>query len=173
MKNILKFALIAALLCVGLSSAVSAQKFGYVNSGEVIMSMSEYKDVETNIAKLEQEHYEQLDLIRVEFNTKYEEYNKNLATYSDAVRQMKEKELNDINSRFDEYRQIANEDLQKAEAEMMLPIYEKARNAINKVGVDNGFTIIFDLSTGSIAYLDEKTTVDVTPLVKKELGIAG
>ena len=35
----------------------------------------------------------------------------------------------------------------------------------------DGFLVVFDTSTGSLAYFDEATLTDVAPAVKKELGI--
>lgn len=171
MKTILKITLIAALLCVGCSTAASAQKFGYVNTDDIIMSMPEIQEVDANLSKLRNDHVEQLELLSVEFNNKYEEFNKNATTYTDAIKQIKSKELQEINNRIQEYEQIAYEDLQKAQSDMLAPIYEKARNAIEKVGIDNGFTMIFDLASGALTYADKNNTTDVTSLVKRELGI--
>jgi len=52
----------------------------------------------------------------------------------------------------------------------MKPVIEKADSAIKKVAKANGFTYIFDTSTGVILYFSEQS-VDIGPLVKKELGI--
>ena len=51
----------------------------------------------------------------------------------------------------------------------MTPIIEKAQNAIKAVSKAGAFTAIFE--TGSLVYFDEATLTDITPLVKKELGI--
>jgi hypothetical protein len=50
------------------------------------------------------------------------------------------------------------------------PVNQRIREAIERVGKKNGFTFIFDLGSGSIVYKADNAT-DVTPLVKKELGI--
>ncbi len=54
---------------------------------------------------------------------------------------------------------------------LMSPVIEKAQNAITKVAKENGLTYVFDLSAGSLIYYDDKGSVDLLPLVKKELGI--
>ena len=46
----------------------------------------------------------------------------------------------------------------------------KAQNAIEAVAKANGFTYIFDISAGGIVYFSDNS-IDVLPLVKKELGI--
>ena len=39
------------------------------------------------------------------------------------------------------------------------------------VSAANAYTVVFDTSTGSLAYFDEATLTDIAPQVKKELGI--
>ena len=53
----------------------------------------------------------------------------------------------------------------------LLPIIEKAQEAVNKVAADNGFTYILDASASKavVVYLDGGD--DIMPLVKAELGI--
>lgn len=46
----------------------------------------------------------------------------------------------------------------------------KATNAIKEVAKENGFTYIFDMSSGAILFASE-TSEDILPLVKKKLGI--
>ena len=55
--------------------------------------------------------------------------------------------------------------------ELLAPIIDKAKSAIDKVAAAGGFLVVFDTSTGSLAYFDEATLTDVAPAVKKELGI--
>jgi len=52
----------------------------------------------------------------------------------------------------------------------MKPIVDKANAAISKVAKANGFVYVFDVSTGAVAYFSDQS-IDVLPLVKKELGI--
>ena len=60
--------------------------------------------------------------------------------------------------------------LQQKEAELFQPVMEKAQAAIEKVAKANGFTYVFDLGAGGLLYFSEQS-VDILPLVKKELGI--
>ena len=84
---------------------------------------------------------------------------------------MKEKELNDMQTRTREFQERAQQDYQKKQNELLAPIIDKAKSAIDKVAAAGGFLVVFDTSTGSLAYFDEATLTDVAPVVKKELGI--
>ena len=146
-----------------------AQKFGRINSQEVMIAMPETTEMQTKLQAVAKDWEENLETINVEFNNKLQEFQKNLNTLSDAARQIKEKELNDLRQRGAEMQQMAQQDLAKQEQELMTPIIEKAQNAIKAVSKAGGYTAIFE--TGSLVYFDEATLTDITPLVKKELGI--
>ena len=125
----------------------------------------------TNLVQTAKELQDQVESINVEFNNKLQEYQKNYNTLSESVRQLKEKELSELQQRREEYSQVAQQDYQKRQNELLAPIIEKARAAIDKVAKANGFTAVFDISTGAIAYFDEATLTDLAPQVKTELGI--
>lgn len=167
MKKVLKLTLAVALVLS--STSLFAQKFGRINSQEVILAMPETQAMQTSLQAVQKDWEENLEAINVEFNNKLQEFQKNLNTMSDAVRQIKEKELNDLRTRGNELQQMAQQDMAKKEQELMTPIVEKAQNAIQAVSKAGAFTAIFE--TGSLIYFDEATLTDITPLVKKELGI--
>lgn len=167
MKNVLKLTLAVALMMS--CTTLFAQKFGRINSQEVMLAMPETTEMQNKLQAVAKDWEENLELINVEFNNKLQEFQKNLNTMSDAARQIKEKDLNDLRQRGSEMQQMAQQDLARQEQELMTPIIEKAQNAIKTVSKNGGFTAIFE--TGSLVYFDETGLIDITPLVKKELGI--
>lgn len=167
MKNALKLTLALAMMLS--CTTLFAQKFGRISSQEVMLAMPETTEMQTKLQAVAKDWEENLETINVEFNNKLQDFQKNLNTLSDAARQIKEKELNDLRQRGTEMQQMAQQDLAKQEQDLMTPIIEKAQNAIKAVSKANGFTAIFE--TGSLVYFDEATLMDITPLVKKELGI--
>lgn len=169
MKKAIKLTL-AVVLVLG-STSLFAQKFGRVNTQEIIMSMPETKEMQTNMETYAKELQDNLESLSVEFNNKYTEFQKNYETLSEAVRQLKGKELQELQNRRDEFQQVAQQEYQKKQNELLAPIIEKAKEAIDKVGKADGFLFVFDTSTGSLAYFDETALTDIAPSVKKELGI--
>lgn len=170
MKRLTKLALVAVLV-LACSSTVYAQKFGYINSQELIGAMPERDSVQVKLERLQEELSSQLETIQVEFNNKYLEYQKNLATYSESVRQLKEKELQDLQTRHDEFNQIAQRDFTNTQTALMTPVINRAQEAIDKVSKANGFTLVFDSAAGGLLYQNESTVINLLPLVKTELGI--
>lgn len=135
------------------------------------MAMPETKEMQTNMDAYGKDLQDNLETITVEFNQKLADYQKNYETLSDAVRQLREKELQELRNRSQEFEQIAQQDFQKKQQELLAPIIEKAKNAIDKVSSENGYLAVFDISTGSLAYYNEANLTDIAPLVRKELGI--
>lgn len=170
MKNVLKLTL-AVMMTLGATS-LFAQKFGRINTQELIMLMPETKEMQTNMEAFAKEIQDNLETIRVEFNTKLADYQKNYETLSDSVKQLKEKELQELQNRSSEFEQVAQQDYQKKQNELLAPIVSKAKEAIDKVSKAGGYLAVFDISTGSLAYFDEAALTDIAPEVRRELGIS-
>ncbi len=174
MKKFLKLTLAVALMVS--ATAVNAQKFGRVDLAAIVTNMTEFKEAQTNLEAYGKDLQDQLEQIQVEFNKLYADYEKNVTTYSDSVRQLKERELTELQQRFQDFQQIAQQDMQKKEAEIMNPIYEKANEAIKKIAVAGGYVAIFSTTgdqpaAAGLAYFDPAQLVDITPAVKAELNI--
>jgi outer membrane protein len=167
MKRVLKLTL--AVACVMFSTSLFAQKIGRINSQDVVVSMAEFKEAQTQVEALAKDLQAQAETIQVEMNNKVQEYQKGAETMTDAVRQLKEKELNDLNTRLQEFNQVAQQELQKKEQELMEPIIKKANEAISEVAKAGGYTVIME--SGSMVYFDEANVKDISPEVKAKLGI--
>jgi len=167
MKKAIKLTL-AVVLVMGATS-LFAQKFGRINTQEIIMAMPETKTMQENMDTFAKELSDNIETMNVEFNTKLQDFQKNYNTFSDAIKEVKEKELNDMQTRTREFQERAQQDYQKKQNELLAPIIDKAKSAIDKVAAAGGFLVVFDTSTGSLAYFDEATLTDVAPAVKKEL----
>ena len=169
MKKAIKLTL-AVVLVMGATS-LFAQKFGRINTQEIIMAMPETKTMQENMDTFAKELSDNIETMNVEFNTKLQDFQKYYITFSDAIKEVKEKELNDMQTRTREFQERAQQDYQKKQNELLAPIIDKAKSAIDKVAAAGGVLVVFDTSTGSLAYFDEATLTDVAPAVKKELGI--
>lgn len=152
-------------------STVSAQKFARIDVQEIVMAMPEFEEAQKNLEAFGKDLNEQMEQIQVEFNNKLADFQKNQATMAASVKQMRQQELEQLQQRFSEFQQIAQQDFQKKQAELIEPVQKKAQEAVNKVAKANGYIVVFDVSVPSLAYIDEAQTTDIAPLVKKELGI--
>ena len=131
--------------------------------------MKETHDAYTQLEAYAKDLQAQAETIQVEFNNKYQEFQKGYDTMSDAVKQLKEKELTDLNTRIQEFQQVAQQDLQNKENELLAPIYEKVKTTIDEVAKAGGYTLI--LPGGALIYVDPAQVKDIASEVKAKLGI--
>jgi outer membrane protein len=52
---------------------------------------------------------------------------------------------------------------------LLQPLLDKAKNAINAVARENGYTYIFDVGTGAVLFYEKGD--NILPLVKAKLGL--
>jgi outer membrane protein len=168
MKNIMK--IIAALLLIITASGVSAQKFAHINSQELLAAMPESDSAQAMIEKLAANYESQLEEMQVELNKKYDDYLNNRDSYTDLIRQTKESEISDLQSRIQQFETIATQEIQTKRTELLRPILDKANGAIKNVAETNNFIYVFDISQGNPIYYSDQS-VDILPLVKEKLGL--
>ncbi len=167
MKNILKLTL--TVVCVMFTSSLFAQKIGYINTDPIVANMAETKDAMAKIEAFAKDLSAQVETLQVELNTKFQEYQKNSATMTDSVKQLKEKELDDISARIEQFQQVAQQDIQNEQAKQMAPIFEKVKNTINEVAKAGGYSVI--LPGNALIYADEATVKDISKDVAAKLGV--
>lgn len=163
MKNII---LIAATL---LSTTLFGQKFGHINSNELLLAMPQRAAVESDIKKYAQDLESQLATMTKEYQAKVQTYQSQEATMTDAIKQDKIKEITNLEERIGEFQQSAQKDLQTREETLLKPIIDKAKKAIEDVAKENNFTYIFDSGVGVLLY--QKDSDNIMPMVKKKLGL--
>lgn len=160
MKRLLILSVAVLISVAGFSQKM---KFGHVNTTSVFESMPERETAKNEIEKFARQLEEQLQMLNVELEEKYNNYLENAESLAPSVRQNKEKELADLQQRIQNFQASAQSDLQLKEQELIEPIYDKIQKAINEVGAAEGLLYIFDEST--LLYHSNES-VDVTDKVK-------
>ncbi len=159
---------ILVTLALILPLAVSAQKFGHINSQELFQQMPERTSVQQKMDTLMSQYETQMANMQEEINKKIVDYQQNQATMAEAIKQIRGQEITEMQQRYELFVQTAQQDLQKKQQELLTPVYEKMQKAMKAVGDANNYTYIFDAA--AMTYISPDAD-DVTPLVKKELGI--
>ena len=162
----MKKIIIAALLAMPILA--SAQKFGHINTQELFAQMPEVAQVKLKMDTIQGQYETQLASMNEEFQKKMQDYQAQEATMADAVKQIRQQELQEMNQRIQLFYQTAEQDIQKKQQELLAPIHEKMAKAIKAVGERDKFTYIFD-SQAMVHIGDD--AVDATSAVKQELGI--
>ena len=158
------------MLCALPMFALAQDKFGHVNSQEILMAMPERVTIENTLDTLQTQWENEMVKMREEYLAKIKEFQDKQATMPESFKQARQSEIVDLEQRISTFNQTASADLQQKQQELLTPVIDKIRKAIEEVGAENGFTYIFDMAAQSIIYQSPKAN-DVTPLVKKKLGI--
>ncbi len=69
-----------------------------------------------------------------------------------------------------EFMQLAQRDIEEQEKVLLQPLKQKITDAIRIVGIEQNFTVIYDLANPGIAFL-APSAVDANPYVRQKLGI--
>jgi len=162
--------MILAMAIVSMAVALQAQKFGHVTSETLLMAMPEYDSARVKMEALRQQYSDELDQIQVEINKKIEAFNQAESTMSDLIKEAKASEIQEMQTRLQNFSQTANQDLQQQQMQLIQPVMDKARAAIDAVAKEHGLIYVFDLSQGNPIYTSEES-LDMEPLVKAKLGL--
>ncbi len=162
----MKKVIIAMMLM--LPMAISAQKFGHINTQELFAMMPEVNKVRLTMDTINNQYETQLASMNEEFQRKYQDYMAQEATMADAIKQIRQQELQEMQQRIQLFYQTAEQDIQKKQQELLAPVHEKMTKAIKAVGDREGYTYIFD--SAAMVHIGADAT-DVMPAVKRELGI--
>lgn len=156
------------ILALAMPMLVSAQKLGYVNTSELFAQMPEVAKIKVQMDTIQSQYENQLTMMQEEFQKKADDYQKQAASMTDAIRQIREQELQEMQQRIQLFYQTAEQDITKKQQELLAPVHERMAKAINAVGEKEGYTYIFDAS--AMVYV-APTAENVMPSVKKELKI--
>lgn len=162
----------AALALTALQAQAQQLKFGHFDSGAFLQSMPEAQTIQKTLDGEQSKMENQLVALQEDFNKQVQKYQQEAKTMTSEQARAKEEELAELSQRIYAFRQSAMQDLQKKQQELVAPLLQKVKDAVQQVGVNNGFTYIFerDGAAGLVVFAGAKS-VDVAPLVKQQLGI--
>ena len=164
---------IALVMLLILPMGVFAQnlKFGHVNASEIIPEMPEFKKAQTDLQTLEKKYSDDLKRTQTEFNRKYQEFQQQVDSLPQNIAERRQKELYEMQQKQEEFQQEAYQAMQKAQTDMLAPVYKKLDDAIKAVGAAEGVVYIFDLARTAIPYVSDTQSINLTPKVKTRLGL--
>ncbi len=159
-----------AIIALSTTLSVSAQqKFGHIDSAALLELMPEKATAEKDLQAFAKEFETALQEMAKEYEGKIQSFQANEKSMVETVRNTKMREIADLERRIQEFQQQAQEEVGKKEQEVLTPIIDKARKAIDEVAADKGYTYVFDSSLGVLLYADDSE--DILADVKAKLGL--
>ena len=145
-----------------------AQKFGHLNSQQVMNDMPEFVKARGEIEATAKQYENDLKAMQDELQRKAGEYEKTKSTMNATKQKETEDELMKLNEKIRTAYNDNSQALQKAQQDKMQPITAKLVNAIQAVGKAGNYVYIMDITSG-IPYISQTLSEDVTSKVKAEL----
>ena len=167
MKN-LRNVFAAILFIVGSFYAQAQSKVAHINTQELVESMPEMITAKSELEKLAKTYETDIQAMANELQNKIKQYDAESSTKTDEENGKRLQEVQSMEQSIRQYQGQAQQDLQKKEIELLKPITEKAKNAILKVGNDQGFNYVLDSSQGQGVIMANGK--DLLADVKSELG---
>ncbi len=163
----LKTLLFATALFISATSFTTAQnKIAHISTQELIKAMPEYLTAQAEIEKLGKTYEATIQGSLKELETKLQQYNAEAEAQTQEENQKRMQEVEAMKQSLSQYQQQAQKDLQEKEFNLLKPITEKAKTAIEKVAAAQGIEYV--LEAGGLIVANGK---DLMSDVKAELKI--
>jgi outer membrane protein len=166
-----KYVIIAFVSVLGLLSvnAMAQSKVGHINAQALIEAMPEAQTAQKSL----QQYAEELDkdgkgLIE-EYQKKLKDFDDNAAKMTENMKEIKAKEIQNAQKNIQDYQEAAQQKIEAKRQEILKPIYDKARKAIEDVAKEKGYGYVLDSSVGVL--LVSPAGDDLSAAVKTKLGI--
>ena len=165
--------LLAVLFCsiFTLTAQNDAPKYGHMNLGNLLDELPETAVAEAKLRVLADSLNQKDSLMTTAFQAAYlqlkKEYDEGGLTQIQV--QQRQVELEKQRQAIQKYEEEAQQVLEQRRGELLDPLLTRIDEAIKAIAKENGFLMIFDVSSGAMLFAEE--TIDVTPLVKKKLGM--
>lgn len=164
----IKKLLLMAALALPLFASAQALKVGLVDFNDIIGKMPETTAAQNTLNEAQKKYQAEFQRIEEEFQRQYEEFQNMAEDELPAIKERKARQLQETQQKAEAFQQNVMQDLQRQQDELMAPIMQKVRAAVESVGKENGFTLIQDIN-GSLYYASP--VEDITALVKTKLGL--
>ena len=158
---------ILLVLGFGVMTASAQQRFGYLNTQELIVQMPDYAEAQKKHESFQLEQQKKYETMVADYQTKETTFQNGQMTMTETEKSMLYAELQGLAQQIQQYEQTVPQLIQQHQSELIGKIVEKVQVAAKEVGSENGFIYIFD----SNVLLYPGGGEDVTSLVKKKLGL--
>jgi outer membrane protein len=167
MKKFLSLILMVVAFVAFSNSASAQSKIGYISTQDLISVMPETQKADSSLRQFNTALYNNAREKEESLNLAIEKFNKDSATYTEAVKNVKRADLQKA------YQELTGEDqriqglLEQERNKLVAPIQKKALETIQAVAKENGYSHVFERDALLVAPPGD----DILPLVAKKMNI--
>ena len=167
MKKLLTLITIFFGLFVFTNGVTAQSKIGYISTQDLISVMPETQKADSNLRQFNAALYNSAKEKEESLNSAIEKFNKDSATFSEAVKAVKRADLQKA------YQELTGEDqriqglLEQERNRLVTPIQKRALETIQAVAKESGYSHVFERDALLVAPPGD----DILPLVAKKMNI--
>ena len=151
-----------------LSVNLFAQKYGHCDVNLIATKLPELAEIDKQVKVKTTELEGRLQRMYEVYQSKIADFQSAVNTMSPDQQKIAAEEIQNLEVRIQEAQQNSQQELQQYDMDLKKPLFEKVKKAIDDVSTENGFTLVFDISTGTVLYAGGE---DVNDLVLQKLGV--
>jgi len=160
---------LGAVMAFGMLSASAQTKIGYINTDELISLMPEAQKADAEIKEYQVSLQQQGKTLMEEADKKRDQYYVDSPKLSAQMKEIRTTDLVKLYSRLQNYEQEMQELTQQYAQSKIIPIRQKATDAIKAVAKEKGYGYVLDEATSVL--LVAPPADDLLAAVKAKLGI--
>lgn len=159
------------IIATSIAFGLSAQKFGYINSSQLLIELPAVKAADTQLEQYQKELIASGEAMVKKFEANYKAYmtKVNSGELSQLQMQQQEGALAQEQQSIQRYEVEVQQKLGAKKQELYQPILDNVNKVIADMGKEMGYTMIFDSSIGGILFAEDGD--DLMSAVKAKLGV--
>lgn len=164
-----KIVLLAIAALFTWSASAQTLKFARVNFTELLQLTPEADSARSILKAQTNDASQAYQDMMTELQSKTDQYRQKAATWTQAIRESKEKELADMQARVQDFTDRAQKEIAESQEKLFQPISAKVNEVVTKLAKEGGYAMVFDYSQA--IYADDSKVTDLTPAARKALNI--
>ena len=168
----MKKIVLTLVLVMVLATLVFAEteKIAYIDTDRIMMSSPETQEAQTILMGERQKWEQEIADMDAEIEQLYADYNSKKMILTESGKQEAETKITSLSeARQAKVQEIFGENgkFVQRQNELLEPILNKLKTIIEKVSVENNYSIVLDASAGSVLYA--KPNLDITDIILDEM----
>ncbi len=168
--KLISLSVLLFMISATVSAQISQVTVAYVNTTDLLNAFPAKETATQKLLALSENYKKELELMQNEYNKKYSDYITYQGSLAENIKLRRMQELTELENKMQQFMQLAQKDIEMQEKIMLEPLKKQISDAIRQVGIEQNYTVIYDLSNPGIAFVNP-VAVDANPLVRAKLRI--
>lgn len=139
-------------------------RVGFIHSIQLLEAMPEKAEAEATLQRLSKKYEDELAYMQNDYNKKYADFMTYQRTMGENIKIRRMQELTDLENQISDFIKVSQQDIEHQENVLLAPLRDRIQRAIQFIGMEYGFTCIYDKASSSVAFITP-SAIDLQALV--------